>query len=232
MTSTMETWISTRWTSKARSGEHLGEVDGFIVDSESGRPYYVVVDAGGWFKSKHFLLPVGHVRFDADVEALKADLTRDRVERFPGFNKDEFDKLTADDLKKFNDQTLRPAQFQGPTTLLERRTLSAAWDRSDFHNRPGGARHVRLEPREQSGSTWPLSERPAQSILSNRHTAIRRGSGRRQFSFSGRAQPGDIVGIETGGKRLVSVTRARTKTGVAKRRTSGSARLTTPAAAA
>ena len=44
------------------SGEHLGDVDGFIVDSESGRPYYVVVDAGGWFKSKHFLLPIGHAR--------------------------------------------------------------------------------------------------------------------------------------------------------------------------
>ena len=41
------------------TGEHLGDVDGFVVDSESGRPYYVVVDTGGWFKSKHFLLPIG-----------------------------------------------------------------------------------------------------------------------------------------------------------------------------
>ena len=44
------------------SGKTLGKVEGFIVDSDSGRPYYAVIDAGGWFKSKHFLLPVGHVR--------------------------------------------------------------------------------------------------------------------------------------------------------------------------
>ena len=113
------------------SGEHLGEVDGFIVDSESGRPYYVVVDAGGWFKSKHFLLPVGHVRFDADAEALKADLTRDRVERFPGFNKDEFDKLTPDDLKKFNDQTLQVCALTA-YTYSEAEPYSAAWNRPEF----------------------------------------------------------------------------------------------------
>src|SRR4051794_17178102 len=41
------------------AGDHLGDVDAFIVDSETARPYYVVADAGGWFKSRHFLLPVG-----------------------------------------------------------------------------------------------------------------------------------------------------------------------------
>ncbi len=45
------------------TGEKLGSIDGFIVDAASPRPYYVVVDAGGWFKSRHFLLPVGHAAF-------------------------------------------------------------------------------------------------------------------------------------------------------------------------
>ena len=67
------------------SGEHLGDVDGFIVDSDSGRPYYVVVDSGGWFKSKHFLVPVGHARLDSgtDADALVVDITRERIDRFP-----------------------------------------------------------------------------------------------------------------------------------------------------
>src|SRR5262245_60642316 len=73
------------------TGEHLGDVDGFIVDSKSSRPYYVVVDAGGWFKSKHFLLPVGHTRFDADQEVLVTELSRERIERFPGFDKGNFE---------------------------------------------------------------------------------------------------------------------------------------------
>ena len=46
--------------------EKLGEVDGFIVDADSARPYYVVVDSGGWFKSKHFLVPIGHAKLDDD----------------------------------------------------------------------------------------------------------------------------------------------------------------------
>ena len=146
------------------TGEHLGEVEGFIVDSESGRPYYVVVDAGGWFKSKHFLLPVGHVRVDADADGLKADLTRDRVERFPGFDKDEFDKLTADDLKKFNDQILQVCALT-TYTYSETEPYSAAWDRPEFSYpewwRPytGPGRHDRVGG--TSGATEPQLARAA-----------------------------------------------------------------------
>ena len=46
---------------KGLDNEKLGKVDGFIIDKSSVRPYYVVVNAGGWFKSKYFLLPIGHV---------------------------------------------------------------------------------------------------------------------------------------------------------------------------
>src|ERR1700712_5109133 len=67
--------------------ETLGHVDGFIVDSTTARPYYVVVDSGGWFKSKNYLLPVGHARMDGDNDALVVDLAKDRIERFPGFDK-------------------------------------------------------------------------------------------------------------------------------------------------
>ena len=42
------------------AGEKLGKVEGFIIDIANGRPYHIVVDAGGWFTHKHFLLPVGH----------------------------------------------------------------------------------------------------------------------------------------------------------------------------
>jgi hypothetical protein len=51
-----------------------------FVDSNSSRPYYVVVDTGGWFKSKHFLLPVGLTRFDADSQVLVTELSRERIE--------------------------------------------------------------------------------------------------------------------------------------------------------
>jgi hypothetical protein len=82
------------------AGEKLGDVDGFIIDVDSGRPYYLVVNAGGWFRSKYFLLPVGHARLDERRRVLIADLNRERVERFPGFDKDEFKQLSREELDR------------------------------------------------------------------------------------------------------------------------------------
>jgi PRC-barrel domain protein len=81
-------------------GKKLGKVDGFIVDISSGRPYYIVVDGGGWFRSKFFLLPVGHAQLDEERKILVSDLTRDRVENFPGFDKAEFDRLSEDEITR------------------------------------------------------------------------------------------------------------------------------------
>jgi hypothetical protein len=187
------------------SGEHLGEVDGFIVDSESGRPYYLVVDAGGWFKSKHFLLPVGHVRLDADAEALKANLARDRVERFPGFNKDEFDKLTVDDLKKFNDQTLQVCALT-TYTYSEAEPYSAAWDRPEF-SYPGWWRSGGKGPQQARAAAVATGAGTAAATRSESFDrSIREGEKGVAHAdpsphFDGRAQPGDVIGIEEGGER-------------------------------
>ena len=75
-------------------GEKLGTVDGLIVDSDSGRTYYIVVDAPGWFRSKQFLMPIGQTRLDDDRDALVVNLSLEQVKRFPGFDKDEFGKLS------------------------------------------------------------------------------------------------------------------------------------------
>src|SRR5205085_1415968 len=55
--------------------EKLGKVDGFIIDQSSARPYYVVVNAGGWFKSKYFLLPIGYVGLERSEKTLVADVS-------------------------------------------------------------------------------------------------------------------------------------------------------------
>jgi hypothetical protein len=87
-------------------GEQLGTVDGFIIDVDTARPYYVVVDSGGWFKSKHYLVPVGHARLDSDRGLVLADhLTRDRIKRFPGFDKAEFEKLSDQELEQLAQST-------------------------------------------------------------------------------------------------------------------------------
>jgi hypothetical protein len=84
--------------------QKLGTVEGFILDRNSARPYYVVVNAGGWFRSKHVLVPIGYIMFDAGDKKLRADLTRERVSKFPGFDKGEFAKLSEDELKRMDDE--------------------------------------------------------------------------------------------------------------------------------
>jgi hypothetical protein len=154
------------------TGEHLGEVDGFIVDSESARPYYVVADAGGWFKSRHFLLPVGHARMDAGGEKLVADLSRDRIKHFPGFDTDNFQKLTPDDVKRLNDDVCVACAVEGfIATYPATEHYSAAWQRSDFQYPDWWRVNSLLQPRTDAGA------------------------------IDDRAHPGDVIGIETSGER-------------------------------
>src|ERR1700722_17083624 len=109
------------------AGDALGEVDGFIVDSESGRPYYIVIDAGGWFKSKHFLLPIGQAHLDGGRGALVVTLSKDQVHRFPGFDIDAFEKLTDADIKRINDEI--SVVCERTLTYPSDEPYSVAWDR-------------------------------------------------------------------------------------------------------
>src|SRR5262245_56272028 len=81
-----------------RAGDKLGVVDGFIIDVNSARPVHVVVEGGHWYKHKHFLWPIGHATLDRGAKRLTADLPKSRAERFPGFSRSEFEKLTEKDL--------------------------------------------------------------------------------------------------------------------------------------
>src|SRR5215208_1465357 len=43
-------------------GDKLGDITGVIAEGEAMTPRYVVVDAGGWFSTKEFVVPIGDVR--------------------------------------------------------------------------------------------------------------------------------------------------------------------------
>ena len=196
------------------TGEHLGDVDGFIVDAKSSRPYYLVVDAGGWFKSRHFLLPVGHTRFDADEEVLVTELSRERIDRFPGFDKDNFEKLSDDDWKRFNDETCQACTITGVSVVYAAtEPYAAAWERADY-SYPDWWRVSPTLPDRMGGSAltagveYPPAAPTPTADRSNRDRTIARGSeddSRREADpsphFDGRAQPGDVLGVETGGER-------------------------------
>jgi ferritin-like metal-binding protein YciE len=87
------------------SEEKLGVFDGLIFDASSGRPRYIVVDAGGVFEHR-YLLPVGFVRFDDRARLLRVDLDRDVATRYPAFDPDEFTTLDDDALRGYEGQLL------------------------------------------------------------------------------------------------------------------------------
>jgi PRC-barrel domain len=86
---------------RGRDGEKLGDVNGFIVDLASGRVLYVVVDSGGWFRSRRFLAPIGHAVVDQARCALTLDISKDRLEQYPEFEEGRFGEFTDDDLRAF-----------------------------------------------------------------------------------------------------------------------------------
>src|SRR5947209_3599733 len=72
-----------------RDNDKLGEIADVIFDHHSGNVQYVVVDTGGWFTHKQFLVPAdrlqSHEGQNSDDE-FHVNLSKDEVERFPKYD--------------------------------------------------------------------------------------------------------------------------------------------------
>ena len=86
---------------RGRDDEKLGDVNGFIVDLASGRVLYVVVDSGGWFRSRRFLAPIGHAVIDQGRRALTLDISKQRLNDYPEFDESRFSEFSDADLRAF-----------------------------------------------------------------------------------------------------------------------------------
>jgi hypothetical protein len=172
--------------------EQIGSVDGLIVDSRSGRPYYLVVDAGGWFKTKHILVPMGQLTISADRECFIVPMSKDQIKNFPGFDVDQFDQMTSDNIKQINDQIL---QISEPgITAMPGDTYESSWSRKSYQTPewwPGYSSTV--APASTAAST-------VASAVTRERTSERREVPDESPHFDGRAQPGDVLGVETGGE--------------------------------
>lgn len=82
--------------------EKLGNLDGFIIDTPSGAVQYAVMKGGGWFNSKRFLLPIGHIdRLDREKKELVTDISKDAIRLFPEFDKDKLLEMSDEELREF-----------------------------------------------------------------------------------------------------------------------------------
>jgi hypothetical protein len=198
------------------TAEKLGSVDGFVVDTALARPYYLVVDSGGWFKSKRFLVPIGHVSYDAGRRRFIADVTKERVHRFPGFDRDEFEQLSDDELRLMDEQIVASCC---PSEKIDR-TASAArfeqwthyrspsWWSADFYRPDRVEGNMRDMSATAPGASMPSRDRVrAEHDKLHEHEHDEEGElvtaygGDVSPHAGGRAQPGDVLGTETGGER-------------------------------
>jgi len=75
--------------------EKLGKIDDVIFDYSSGLIRYVVVDTGGWLRTKKFIVPAERLRASAKHDDdFTVDLTKAQVESFPPY---EDTDLESDD---------------------------------------------------------------------------------------------------------------------------------------
>ena len=205
-----------------RDGEKIGDVDGFIIDAEARRVSYIVIDSGGWFTSRRLLLPIGHAALSPDRRALQADVTREALQRLPEYDESRFREFTDEELRAFERNTVTACCPDEPIEDVaigsweyetRRHFMQPEWwgtvRYAPERLRPIGAEAARTIP---AGDAAEPSRPPASAVRDARNRDLvtaREDRGDRMPSpapddlsphLDGRAQPGDVLGIETGGE--------------------------------
>ncbi|HEX2444085.1 MAG TPA: PRC-barrel domain-containing protein [Vicinamibacterales bacterium] len=181
---------------RTADGQKVGDVDGFIIDPVRRRAYYLVVDSGGWFTSRHYLVPLGHSRVDTTNEALVLDIDKDAIGRYPEFDPDQFAALNDDELRSFESQTVAACCSQEAAATEE-----WGYERWAHYRQPEWWRAdiARLESR-----TRPVARSAFARTRTDRDAPLPVGTAGSERDESphldGRAQPGDVLGIETAGE--------------------------------
>jgi hypothetical protein len=180
-------------------GGQLGVVDGAVIDVGTGRPHYLTIDGGGLFHSKPYLIPIGHLALDPDRDGLVVDLPRDRINQLPALDPDAFAKLNAADRERLDDRIAscccpgeRP--IAGPARWRHHETPD--WWKMRYYLPEGAHEHWEHATRRPTGR----DRRPA-APESTPEAIVGREAGETSPHPGGRARPGDVVGVDTGGER-------------------------------
>jgi sporulation protein YlmC with PRC-barrel domain len=75
-----------------REGENLGTIKDLVMDLDDGGVVYAVLSFGGFLGmgDKLFAVPWEALQVDMESHVIRLDVTRDRLENAPGFDKDSW----------------------------------------------------------------------------------------------------------------------------------------------
>src|SRR5437868_3076283 len=86
--------------------EKIGKIDDVIFDHNTGSIRYVVIDSGGWLKSRKYVVPADRVYpYDKQSDAFVVGVTKKQIESFPPY--DEKHLESQDQWRKYEDQYKR-----------------------------------------------------------------------------------------------------------------------------
>ena len=227
---------------QGQNGETLGELDGFLVEHGAGTVRYLVVDSGGWFRSRRFLIPAEHVTIDREAKAIRVGASRASFIDHPEFDEDRFGRFSDEEYhayqrrlgaawptarspetettmyrqpdwwssSAYRPERLKPIESRsfvnrsGPATAAGIAGAAAASARDERHSHhdvththAGGHDQHTHDARELVTAHDRHDTRPDHDAT---HDAGARDRDDVSPHFGGRAQPGDILGIETGGE--------------------------------
>jgi len=135
-----------------RNDEKLGKIDDVIFDHSTGAVRYVVVDTGGWFSHKKFLVPPHRLHTAAEHEGdFAVNLDKAQIETLPRY--DEADLESEEKWKRYE------------------KRYDAAGHAGPVHHRRGSEHDVTPTPDEmpeQPGSIGRQLSRQEQEELSSR----------------------------------------------------------------
>ncbi len=77
------------------AGEELGEIKDIMIDVKSGRVAYAVLSKGGvlGIGDKLFAIPWSALTLDADRKCFILDVSKERMDKAPGFDKDHWPSM-------------------------------------------------------------------------------------------------------------------------------------------
>jgi sporulation protein YlmC with PRC-barrel domain len=157
-----------------RNDEKLGKIDDVIFDHSTGAIRYVVVDTGGWFSNKKFLVPPDRLNSSADHEGdFIVNVDKRQIESFPPYNESDLESQEKwqDYEKKFDrawesgpvqhrqgsDRDITPTPSEMPAQPGSIGSQLTPSERAEVNSRiiPAGANEVAIDSGATGiGSRW------------------------------------------------------------------------------
>ncbi|AZI41385.1 DUF2382 domain-containing protein [Deinococcus psychrotolerans] len=115
----------TGYTAYGVGGDKVGTIRDALVQADTGRIQYFIVDAGGWFSSKEVLVPVGHSRLENDGVYFD-DLTKAQVGDLREYNVND---SYTNDHQESDERVLRGVE-QGSAAATDTAARTAYQDKA------------------------------------------------------------------------------------------------------